>query len=108
MRGSHISKMSIFRIVWLICDFLIIWLAVYFLPPSMSDELTTVEKVTLIQIMGSFIYFTIWHIWKDIFLKTAIFFVVIVATFDWQIRSLDLIFNYQTLSLIFSEQGFFS
>jgi hypothetical protein len=106
-------KKELLRWLWLSADFLIIWLAVYFLPSPMSDDLRGLDELPLIYDIGwipillSFVYFSIWHTWKDIFLKTALFFLASVLTYDWQILTIEDIFSNQMLQLIFSEKGLF-
>jgi hypothetical protein len=108
------NKKELLRWLWLSADFLIIWLTVYFLPsPMMSDDLRGLDKLPLIYDIGwtpillSFVYFAIWHHWKDVFFKTAIFFLASVLTFDWQIMTIEDIFSNQMLQLIFSELSLF-
>jgi len=105
----HLNKKEFFRLLWLSADFLMIWLTVYILPSPMSDELRGLDALPLIYDIGwipillSFVYFSIWHNWEDVFVKTAIFFLASVLTFDWQIMMIDDIFSNQMLELIFSE-----
>jgi hypothetical protein len=113
MGSNHISKMNIFRIVWLICDFLIIWLAVYFLPSPMSDGLRGLDELPMIYNVGwllvglSVIYFMLWSEWKDVLIKAFIFWLVNIFTFDWTIRTVDAIFSMQMLNFIFFGAGLF-
>lgn len=106
-----LTKKESLSLLWLCADFLIIWSTVYFLPSPMNDdlrgfdELPLVYNITLIPLVLSFAYFTIWHDWRDIFLKTAILYLAYILVFDWQIRTLGDIFSVQTIQLIFSEKS---
>lgn len=103
-----IIKNSLFlRICWLFADFLIIWLTVYLLPSPMSDDLPWIYNTGFIPILISPIYFMMWHYKKDIFIKSAIFYLVSILTFDAQIMTISQIFSSQMFNLIFSEHSFF-
>ena len=100
-----IKNSSFLRICWLLADFLIIWLTVYLLPSPMSDDLPWIYNTGFIPVLISFIYFTIWHYKKDIFIKSSIFYLSMV-TLDWEIRGIEEIFSSQMFNVIFSKDSF--
>ena len=100
-----IKNSSFLRICWLLADFLIIWLTVYLLPSPMSDDLPWIYNTGFIPVLISFIYFTIWHYKKDIFIKSTIFYLSMV-TLDWEIIGIEKISSSQMFYVIFSKDSF--
>lgn len=114
---AKIIKNNLFwKICWLIgfdYSFILLnqYLLIYFIGigkvKSSNDALNIYELSWLLPILISFLYFTIWHNWKEIFIKIVIFYLTILSIFDYQIRTIFELFSYETFWFIFSEDGLF-
>lgn len=110
-------KNSLFwKICWLIgFDYFFIlltkYLLIYFIGieklRSSNNILNIYDLIWLLPVLVSFLYFTIWHNWKELFIKIIIFYLTILSIFDYQIRTIFELFSYETFWFTFSEDGLF-